>query len=207
MTTSHREGHYGEVVLTLTTDPDLVSHSLMPENQPTAGAPDQGQVEFERFFVRHHRELSRLAFLLSGDRQSAEDLTAEVFLAVWRRWDTIWALDEPYAYVRRIMVNIAATRMRRLSTERRRLALVYAGDREATSNPDPGITVDVRAALLRLPVRRRACVVLRHAFDMSEAEVASTLSISVGTVKSQTSKGLAQLQKILNAPFEGELQQ
>jgi RNA polymerase sigma-70 factor (sigma-E family) len=174
----------------------------MPDNS-ASGFVDPGlaQAEFERFFARHHRELARLAYLLSGDRVSAEDLTAEVFLAAWQRWDAVWAADQPFAYVRRIMVNIAASRLRRITTERRRLALVYAGTRDTVDVPDPTATVDVRAALLRLPVRRRACVVLRHAFDLSEAEVAATLGVSVGTVKSQTSKGMAQLAKLLDKPI------
>jgi len=173
----------------------------MPDNSASSFA-DSGvaQAEFERFFARHHRDLARLAFLLSGDRGSAEDLTAEVFLAAWQRWATVWSADQPYAYVRRIMVNIAASRLRRITTERRRLALVYAGTSQTASLPDPTATVDVRAALLRLPVRRRACVVLRHAFDLSEADVAATLGVTVGTVKSQTSKGMAQLAKLLEGP-------
>jgi RNA polymerase sigma factor (sigma-70 family) len=61
----------------------------------------------------------------------------------------------------------------------------------------------VRAALERLPARRRACVVLRHALDLSEAEVAQILGISVGTVKSQTSKAIAQLQKHLGPGTTG----
>jgi RNA polymerase sigma-70 factor (sigma-E family) len=173
----------------------------MPDNPASRSVdPALAQAEFERFFARHHRDLARLAYLLSGDRGSAEDLSAEVFLAAWQRWDSVWSADQPFAYVRRMMINIAASRLRRITTERRRLALVYAGTREIAASPDPTATVDVRAALLRLPVRRRACVVLRHAFDLSEADVAATLGVSVGTVKSQTSKGMAQLAKILNGP-------
>jgi len=57
--------------------------------------------------------------------------------------------------------------------------------------------VDVRAALDRLPFGKRACVVLRHAFDLSEKDTARALGISVGAVKSQTSKGLAELERVL----------
>jgi RNA polymerase sigma factor (sigma-70 family) len=62
--------------------------------------------------------------------------------------------------------------------------------------------VDVREALERLPMRRRACVILRHSLDLSERETAEALGISIGTVKSQTSKGLADLRRILG-PQEG----
>lgn len=57
--------------------------------------------------------------------------------------------------------------------------------------------VDVQGALRRLPFRKRACVVLRHAFDLSERDTALVLGISVGTVKSQTSRGVAELQRLL----------
>lgn len=57
--------------------------------------------------------------------------------------------------------------------------------------------VDVQEALRRLPFRKRACVVLRHAFDLSERDTALVLGVSVGTVKSQTSRGVAELQRLL----------
>jgi RNA polymerase sigma-70 factor (sigma-E family) len=160
-------------------------------------AVEAPRATFEAFFERHHAGLGRLAFLLTGNTTAAEDLTGDVFLAVWRQWDTISHVEAPMAYVRRMMVNTAASRTRRLIRERRRMTLLSAGEFEAVRDPDGAISVDVRAALLRLPVRRRACVVLRHAFDLAEAETAEALGVSVGTVKSQTSKGMAQLQKLL----------
>jgi DNA-directed RNA polymerase specialized sigma24 family protein len=65
--------------------------------------------------------------------------------------------------------------------------------------------VDVRAALDRLPFRKRACVVLRHAFDLSEKDTALALGISVGAVKSQTSKGMAELERVLGARATGDV--
>jgi RNA polymerase sigma-70 factor (sigma-E family) len=162
-------------------------------------AVEAPRATFEAFFERNHANLGRLAFLLTGNVAAAEDLSGDVFLAVWRQWSTISNVDAPMAYVRRMMVNTAASRTRRLVRERRRMTLLHAGEFEAVRDPDGAVSVDVRAALLRLPVRRRACVVLRHAFDLSEAETAEALGVSVGTVKSQTSKGMAQLQKLLAA--------
>jgi RNA polymerase sigma-70 factor (sigma-E family) len=157
----------------------------------------KAKAEFEAFFDRHHRELSRLAYLLSGDHVAADDLTADAFLVAWRQWDRVWSADQPLAYVRRVVVNLAASRIRKLSRERTRLPLFHVSDAEATTGPDGAAVVDVRAALQRLPDRRRACVVLRHALDLPESEVAEILGISVGTVKSQTSKAVAQLQQQL----------
>lgn len=153
--------------------------------------------EFEEFFDQHYREIARLGLSLSGEKGAAEDLAGEVFLAAWRQWDDISRMPRPLAYVRRIMVNKAASRVRRLVMERQRVRLVSVPETERTREADAGSVLDVRSALRSLPQGRRACVVLRHAFDMSEADVADTLGISRGTVKSQTSKGLAQLSRLL----------
>lgn len=172
----------------------------MAAEPPPAGPRtlDTARVEFEAFFERRYRELGRFAYLLTGDSAASDDLTGDVMLAAWRQWDRVQAVDEPVAYVRRIMVNLAATRIRRLSRERKRMALFLIDAEHSTSaSPDGAAVVDVRAALQQLPARRRACVVLRHAFDLSEREVADSLGVSVGTVKSQTSKGVAQLQRLL----------
>jgi RNA polymerase sigma-70 factor (sigma-E family) len=171
----------------------------------TDAVSQYAHAEFEAFFDRHHRGLSRLAYLLTGDHLTADDLTADVFLVAWRQWDRVWSADQPVAYVRRVMVNLAATRIRRLTRERTRLPLFHVSDSEATAGPDGAAVVDVRVALDRLPARRRACVVLRHALDLPEAEVAEILGISVGTVKSQTSKGVAQLQRHLGPGIYGGL--
>lgn len=77
------------------------------------------------------------------------------------------------------------------------ITLFWSQREDKTENPDiPGV-VDVQDALRRLPFRKRACVVLRHAFDLSEKDTALALGISVGTVKSQTSKGMAELKRLL----------
>ena len=155
--------------------------------------------EFEEFFERHYRELGRLAYLLTGDRGAADDLSGDVFLATWKQWERVRDRDQPLAYVRRIMINMASSRVRRLVRERHQLTLLQVDAEPVTAGPDGAAVIDVRTALQALPVRRRTCVVLRHAFDLSEQEVAATLGISVGTVKSQTSKGVAQLQALLAA--------
>ena len=134
---------------------------------------------------------------------AADDLTAEAFLVAWRRWAQVWSADLPLAYVRRVVVNLAASRIRRLTRERIRMPLFFVADTDASAGQDTAAVVDVRTALLKLPSRRRACVVLRYALDLPEMEVAQLLGISVGTVKSQTSKGLRQLQKQFGCDADG----
>ncbi|MEU0023825.1 SigE family RNA polymerase sigma factor [Streptomyces sp. NPDC006335] len=158
---------------------------------------DAASVEFHAFFERHYTELSRLAHLLTGEPDAADDLAADALLALWHRWDRVRAADHPAAYARGVVANLARTRIRSAVRERRRVALFWSQREEKVENPDVAGAVDVQEALRRLPFRKRACVVLRHAFDLSEKDTALALGVSVGTVKSQTSKGMAELQKLL----------
>ncbi|MGW7281844.1 SigE family RNA polymerase sigma factor [Streptomyces sp. NPDC054844] len=158
---------------------------------------DTAAAEFHAFFERHYAELSRLAHLLTGEPDAADDLAADALLALWHRWDRLRAADHPVAYARGVVANLARTRVRTAVRERRRVALFWAQREERTEDPDVAGVVDVREALRRLPFRKRACVVLRHAFDLSEKDTALALGVSVGTVKSQTSKAMAELQRLL----------
>ncbi|MEU6380516.1 SigE family RNA polymerase sigma factor [Streptomyces sp. NPDC046909] len=160
---------------------------------------DAASVEFHAFFERHYAELSRLARLLTGESDAADDLAADALLALWNRWDRVRAADHPAAYARGVVANLARTRIRSAVRERRRIALFWSQREEKTENPDIAGVVDVQEALRRLPFRKRACVVLRHAFDLSEKDTALALGVSVGTVKSQTSKGMAELQRLLGS--------
>ena len=160
---------------------------------------DAASVEFHAFFERHYAELSRLAHLLTGEADAADDLAADALLALWNRWDRVRAADHPAAYARGVVANLARTRIRSAVRERRRISLFWSQREEKTENPDIAGVVDVQEALRRLPFRKRACVVLRHAFDLSEKDTALALGVSVGTVKSQTSKGMAELQRTLGS--------
>ncbi|WP_050515077.1 SigE family RNA polymerase sigma factor [Streptomyces rimosus] len=165
----------------------------------TGPAPATGDAsaEFHAFFERHHAELARLAHLLTGEADAADDLAADALLALWHRWDRVRGAEHPVAYARGVVANMARGRIRSTVRERRRIALFWSQRSERADGPDVAAVVDVRQALERLPFRKRACVVLRHAFDLSERDTALALGISVGTVKSQTSRGMAELQRHL----------
>ncbi|WP_084701578.1 SigE family RNA polymerase sigma factor [Cryptosporangium arvum] len=155
---------------------------------------------FHNFFEAHHGELARMASLITGDSSVADDLAADALAEIWRYWDRVRAADDPLAYARGVLVNVARSWNRRNGLEEHsaRLLGLFRRD-ERTAEADVPAALDVRAALARLPYRRRACVVLRYAFDVSEREVADILGISVGTVKSQTSRGAAQLAALIAA--------
>ena len=154
------------------------------------------------FSEAHHRDLARLAYLLSGDHDAADDLTAEAFAEAWKRWDRVSGAEVPLAYVRRIVVNLAASRVRGMVRERRGRRLLGALWSERAEERDSAAITDVRDALARLPMRKRACVILRHYYGLSEKETAATLGIAVGTVKSQTSRGVAEVAALLGVESE-----
>jgi RNA polymerase sigma-70 factor (sigma-E family) len=160
---------------------------------------DGSSVSFDDFARVQIASLSRLAFLLTQDGEAADDLVADALLAAWRRWDVVCAADSPVAYVRGIVVKLAGTRVRKIVREREQMRLLAAVRSDATSGPDVSAVLDVRAALGRLPRGQRVCAILRYGMGMSESDVAATLGVSVGTVKSQTSKAAARLRAELGA--------
>jgi RNA polymerase sigma-70 factor (sigma-E family) len=179
-----------------------------PPEDDGLGAPGAlgalARQEFEAFFRRHHVELARLAYSLTGDHGEADDIAGDALASAWQHWSRVQAADHPPAYVRKIVINLSAHRTRRIVRERRGFALVGHMTRWSHPEPDIPVALELRDAVLRLPPRRRACVVLRHVLDLSEDEVARTLGVTVGTVKSQTARGLAQLRQLVSRPTEAE---
>jgi RNA polymerase sigma-70 factor (sigma-E family) len=163
------------------------------EDEAAIGRPGADRAAFDVFFADHYRELARFAYLLTGDHDAADDVTAEAMAETWKNWARVASADWPLAYVRRIVANIVGARTARLVRERRSWRLWSVGRREQSEVPDTDAAVDLRQVLLRLPARKRACVVLRYYYGLSERETAETLGIAVGTVKSQSSRGLEEL--------------
>ncbi len=135
--------------------------------------------------------LSRLAIALTGSRQTGEDLLQDALLRVYTKWHVVEPGKE-VAFTRRVLANLATDRWRRRRYE---VPLSVGTDRGA---PDPGFAgVDDRDQIVRqlatLSPRERTIVVLRHYADLSEAQVAAELGVSVGTVKSTCSRALARL--------------
>ena len=145
---------------------------------------------FEAYVVARGDALHRTAYLLTHDHALAEDLVQTALVKAWAAWGRINA--EPDPYVRKVMVNTFATWWRRRWTGER-----PTGELPDSATPDHGDDVATRAglveALARLPRRQRAVIVLRYFEDLTEAQTADVLGISVGTVKSQASKALAAL--------------
>lgn len=157
-------------------------------------------------YLAHYRDLVRLARVLVDDPASAEEVVQEAFAATWQHWDRIRDQRDPLAYVRRCVLNMSRSRLRRRRT--RRLWVV----KEQSQSVDPqqlvadsveamvlsnGTSTAVHSALQTLSTRQRECVVLRHLSDCSLAETASLLGISEGAVKAHTHRGLHALAEVL----------
>ncbi|MCF2531696.1 SigE family RNA polymerase sigma factor [Yinghuangia soli] len=149
------------------------------------------QEEFAEFTRGRWTALTAFAHSLVHDVGRAEDLVQEALVRLWKVWPKL-RTEQPEAYIRRILVNLA------ISSGRRR----WWGERATAKMPDiavdgPGGQVEdrdiMRRALAGLSARQRVVVVLRYAHDLPETEVAELLGCSVGTVKTHASRGLEAL--------------
>jgi RNA polymerase sigma-70 factor (sigma-E family) len=141
---------------------------------------------FASLYASHFDQLVRLASLLTSSSMVAEDIVQEAFAKLHNRYDRI---DVPQAWLRVAVVNACSNERRRLGTARR-LAPRLASESVTTEEPKP----ELIASLRRLPDRQRAVVVLRFYLDLSEADIAETLGMRPGTVKSSLHRALARLQ-------------
>lgn len=168
-----------------------------------------GDYSFEDYVHDSGQRLKRLAFLLTGDLNEAEDLLQSAYVKAMPHWKKISGYDVPDAYMRRVMVSIRTSWWRR-SKGREKLVAEIPERSTGTTRIDDAVveTQTLLNALRALPDRQRAAVVLRHWCDLSEAETAESMGCSVGTVKSNTSKGLAHLRAALGTsayvPLKGE---
>jgi RNA polymerase sigma-70 factor (sigma-E family) len=148
--------------------------------------------EFSAFVATRQSRLQRMAWLLTGDWQLAEDLVQDALAKSWRHWRRVERADDVDAYVRRVIVNtFISSRRRRWRNER---PAAEVDEQPATDGASAVLTrIVVADALTRLNKRQRTVVVLRFFEDMSVLEAARTLAWPIGTVKSTTSKALDQL--------------
>lgn len=168
-----------------------------------AMAPPRGRAEpwLVALYRAHHRDLVRLATLLVDDQGSAEEAVQDAFVSLARRGPD--GIDDARAYLRTAVLNNARSALRRRRVRRRHLRSV---DGPGTSPAaDHAVLLDedarmVLAALRRLSERQREVLVLRYWADLSEAEIATSLGISAGSVKTHAHRGTVALARILEAP-------
>ncbi|MFC6886592.1 MULTISPECIES: SigE family RNA polymerase sigma factor [Actinomadura] len=154
------------------------------------------EITFDAFVTATAGRLLRTAVFLVYDRHLAEDLLQITYERVARRWRRV-ASGSPEAYARKVLVNLAIDENRRRA-RRRDLPVGSVADVErlAGAPPVPGATGgELDEVLAALPAKQRAVVVLRYWCDLGEHEIAETLGISRGTVKSHTARAMAALRE------------
>ena len=158
----------------------------------TSRRPQATRVDFESWLVAREHTLQRTALLLTGDPHSAKDLVQNTLAKLYLAWDRIDQRERIDAYARRVLINEHRSSWRR-AWRRHEVTSEVLPDAGATSVEYDGARDAVWAFVAGLPPRQRAVIVLRYYEDLTEAETADMLGITVGTVKSQAHKALAAL--------------
>ncbi len=156
-------------------------------------------VDVPALYAQHWRAMVRLAVLLVDDVQSAEDVVQDAFFSLHRRAHTLRDPNAAVSYVRTSVVNLSRSVIRRRQTARKHLRVA---EPEAAPAADSNILLldehrQALEAVRRLPRRQQEILVLRYWAGLSEREIATTLGISTGAVKSSASRGMATLQRAL----------
>jgi RNA polymerase sigma-70 factor (sigma-E family) len=166
---------------------------MMSASEPTEATHE---VSFDQLVRDERVGLLRFAYLLCGDHHRAEDAVAEALARTWPRWRS-GGIDDPKAYVRRAIVNELRGRARRAGVRRRHDDRRVVEPAVAVLDHDAVQRDLVHEALLQLPLRQRAAVVLRFYEDRSEQQTADLLGVSPGTVKTHVHRALEQLRTLL----------
>jgi RNA polymerase sigma-70 factor (sigma-E family) len=161
-----------------------------PQATERTGRPSAAETAVARLYRDHRLDMVRLAKLLVDDLDTAEDVVQEAFAGLHRRWASLAADEAAIGYLRTCVLNQARSVLRRRRTVRR---FGSRSDDGASASADAGVLLaeehrEVLAALRTLPTRQREVMVLRYWAGLSEAQIAATLGISVGTVKSSAAR-------------------
>lgn len=154
---------------------------------------EQAREDFRSYVAARSPALLRTAYMLSGNRADAEDLLQTALAKTYLAWDRIREREAVDGYVRRVMVNTQTSWWRRRKVDERPTGDLPEGPAGRDATADADLHDALWTALSELPKRQRAMVVLRYYEDLSEAETAAVMGVSVGTVKSTTSRALTKL--------------
>ncbi len=165
----------------------------MVVREPAVGERSKADEAVDALYRSHGLRVIRLAFLMTGSAAVAEEIAQEGFIRLLRAWTRLDTPEAAYSYVRTTVVNLSRSFLRRSRLELRHRLMVA----HHAFDVDLGDRVDMLNALSALPVRQRACIVLRYYEDLTEVDTAHLLGVTVGTVKSQTFKALRRLERLV----------
>jgi RNA polymerase sigma-70 factor (sigma-E family) len=164
---------------------------------PDASAWD-ADAAVEELYAAHYRRLVRLSVLLVRDVETAEEVVQDSFVAMHGKWRRLREPEKALAYLRQTVVNRSRSVLRRRAVAARHVSPALpdhpGADESAVATER---RTQVLEALRALPNRQREVLALRYYLDLSEIQIAETLGISRGAVKSHTSRGAATLRELL----------
>jgi RNA polymerase sigma factor (sigma-70 family) len=159
-----------------------------------------GQDRLETLYEQHALATVRLVGILLGDPDAAVEVVHDAFVRIHGRLDRLRDPSASAAYLRSTALNLARNKIRREQTARRRVAALapaspsWGADHEVLVADDRQAVLD---ALRSLPDRQRECLVLRHYLELSDTEIAATLSISASSVKTHLQRGTEAVARLL----------
>jgi RNA polymerase sigma factor (sigma-70 family) len=151
--------------------------------------------QFDDFYEAEYQPLLRLAYVLTGSTTVAEELVQETMLRAYRHWSKVSAYDKPGAWGRRVLINLATSRGRRLTAEARALVR-FRGGHAPVAEPRAE-NAEVWAALRKLPARQAQAMALFYVEDLAIGDIASLLECPEGTVKALLHRGRQTLAREL----------
>lgn len=160
-------------------------------------SPPEPPEQFEAFFREHERAVYACLWRLTGDAQSARDLTQETFLRAWRSFERVRAYEQPRAWLLRVATNLARSAHRRAPERPRSTDTLTEADEPARSDPTQRLAERdlVQRTLLALPPNQRAALTLREVYGLSCEEIGSALGISRDAVKMALFRGRESFRK------------
>ena len=153
--------------------------------------------EFVEYVSSRSAWLRKTAYLLCGDWHRADDLVQTSITKLYVNWSRAGGVGNIDGYARRVLINTFLAEQR--TGWWRRTVVQPISEQELAALPDLDTALDLREALAGLPPRQRATVVLRYYCDLSVEQTADALDCSTGNVKSQTSRGIDALRRLLGA--------
>jgi RNA polymerase sigma-70 factor, ECF subfamily len=152
--------------------------------------------QFEGFYRDQFSAVVAVAYALTRDHSTAEEIAQEAFLRALRGWKRVGSMDYPGAWVRRVVVNLALSRFRRLKTQTKALVLLHE---EPPRTFDPDDVESFWQEVRSLPTRQAQAIALRYVEDMAVADIALVLEVAEGTVKALLHQGRERLRRQLKS--------
>ncbi len=163
--------------------------------QPQAGALT---AEYERLIRQYERQLLNYLWRMTGDEHGAYDLTQEVFLRAWQRFDALSSYEQPRSWLFRVATNLALTHLKRRSRQDESLSTLEEEHEPVGGDPAWRLAESdlVRRTLLQLSPKRRAALVLREVYELTSKEVGHALSMSGASVRMALHRGREQFREL-----------